>query len=48
MYNFVSVILNSNPVGAKITGGSLLFHASLTVILSETQFLDQIRINYIS
>ena len=44
----MSVILNSNPVGAKNTGGSLLFHTSLNVISAETQFEDQIRINYIS
>ena len=31
-YNFVSVTLNSNRVGATIAGGSLIFPAALTVI----------------
>ena len=44
-YNFVSVILNSNPVGATITGATLLFPATLTVISAKTQFLDQVKIN---
>ena len=42
-YNFVSVILNSNPVGATIAG--LSPSASLTVISAKTQFLDQVKIN---
>ena len=44
-YNFVPVILNSNSVGATITGGSLLFPASLAVISAKTQFLDLVKIN---
>ena len=47
-YNFVSVIYNSDPVGATIAGGSSLFPASLTFISANTQFLDQIKINFIS
>ena len=42
-YNFVSVILNSNPVGATIAG--LSPSASLVVISAKTQFLDQVKIN---
>ena len=42
-YNFVSVILNSNPVGATIAGLSPC--AALTVISAKTQFLDQVKIN---
>ena len=41
-YNFVSVILNSNPVGATIVG--LSPSASLSVISIKTQFLDQVKI----
>ena len=41
----MSVILNSNPVGATIAGGSLLFPATLTVISAKTQLLDQVKIN---
>ena len=48
MYNFVSVIWNSNPVGAKVSGGSLLFLAALTVISAKAHFLDQVKINSIS
>ena len=48
MYNFVSVIWNSNPVGATIAGGSLLFPASLTVISAKVQFLEQVKIESIS
>ena len=42
-YNFVSAILNSNPVGATIAG--LLPCASLSVVSAKTQFLDQVKIN---
>ena len=42
-YNFVSVILNSNPVGATIAG--LPSCAALTVISAKTQFLDQVKID---
>ena len=42
-YNFVSVILNSNPVGATIAG--LSPSASLSVISTKTQFFDQVKIN---
>ena len=42
-YNFVSVILNSNPVGATISG--LPPYASLSVISAKTQFFDQVKIN---
>ena len=45
-YNFLSVTLNSNPVGAIIAG--LLFCASLTVTSAKTQFLDQVKINFTS
>ena len=41
MYNFVSVILNVAPDGATIAGLTPAF----TVILVETQFLDQNKIN---
>ena len=44
-YNFVSVIWNSNPVGATTAGGSLLFPAALTVISAKAQFFIQVRIN---
>ena len=37
------VILNSNPVGATIAG--LSPSASLSVIPTKTQFLDQVKIN---
>ena len=37
-YSFVSVFLNSNPVGG-------LFAAAIS---AKTQFLDQVKINYIS
>ena len=47
-YNFVSVIWNSYPVGAKIVGESLLFPASLAVISAKTQFFDQVKISSIS
>ena len=42
-YNFVSVILNYNPVGAIIAG--LSSYAALTVTSAETQFFDQVKIN---
>ena len=42
-YNFVSVILNSNPVGATIVG--LSPYASLVVISAKTQFFDQNKIS---
>ena len=48
MCNFVSVIWNSNLVGATIAGGSLLFPAALAVISAKAQFLDQVKINFIS
>ena len=41
-YSFVSAILNSNPVGATIAGGSLLNPTSLTARSAETQFLNQV------
>ena len=44
----MSVIWNSNPVGATIAGGSLLFPAALTVISAKAQFLDQVKINSLS
>ena len=44
-YNFVSFIWNSNPAGATIAGGLLLFPASLTVISAKTQFFDEVKIN---
>ena len=44
----LSVIWNSNPVGAKIAGGSLLLPAAWTVILAKAQVLDQIKSNPIS
>ena len=44
-YNLVSVILNSNPVGATIAGGLLSFPAALTVISAKAQFLNQVKIN---
>ena len=44
-YNFMSVISNSNLVGATIAGGSLLFPAFISVISAKTQFLDQVKIN---
>ena len=34
-YNFMSAIWNADPVGAVITG----------IILTKTQFLDQVKIN---
>ena len=40
---FVYVILNSNPVGAIMTG--LSPSASLTVISVKIEFLDQVKIN---
>ena len=42
-YNFVSVILNSNLVGATIAGLPPCVY--LTVISAKTQFLDQVKIN---
>ena len=42
-YNFVFVILNSNPIGATIAG--LPPCAALTYISAKTQFLDQVKIN---
>ena len=45
-YSFAAGIWNSNPVGATIAGGSLLFPASL--ISPKTQFFDQVKINSIS
>ena len=42
------VIWNSNLVGATIAGGSLLFPAALAVISVKAQFLDQVKINFIS
>ena len=47
-YNFVSVIWNSNPVSATIAGGSLLFPATLNVIPTKAQLLDQVKMNYVS
>ena len=47
-YSFVSFRSNSNPVGATIAGGSLLFSASLVVISTKTQCFDQVKINYTS
>ena len=44
-YNFVSVILNSSPVGATIAGRSLLFSAALYIISAKTQFFDQVKMN---
>ena len=41
--NFVSLILNSDPIGATVAG--LLFCAALTVISTQTQFLHQVKIN---
>ena len=43
-YNVVSVILNSNPVGATIAG----LAAACIVISAKIQFLDQVKINSIS
>ena len=40
-YNFVSVILNANPVGATIAG----LAAAFTVILVKIHFLEQVKIN---
>ena len=40
-YNFVSVILNSNKIGATIAG----LAAASTVISAKTQFLDHVKIN---
>ena len=40
-YNFVSVVLNFAPDGATIAG----LEAVSTVILAETQFLDEDKIN---
>ena len=42
-YNSVSVILKFNPVGATIVGLSL--SASLSVISTKTQLLDQVKMN---
>ena len=42
-YNFVSVVLSSNPVGATIA--ELSPYAALTAISAKTQFLDQVKIN---
>ena len=39
----MSVILNSNPVGATIAG--LSSGAALIVTLAKTQFFDQVKIN---
>ena len=47
-YNFVSVIWNSNPVGATNAVGSLFFPAAFTVISAKAQFLDQVKIYSIS
>ena len=47
-YNFVSVIWNSNPVGATIAAGWLLSPAVLTVTSANAQFLDKVKINSIS
>ena len=44
--NCVSVIWNSNLAGAVIAG--LLLCATLTSISAKAQFLDQVKINYIS
>ena len=44
----MSVIGNSNPVGATIAGASLLFPAALTAISAKAQFLDQVKINSLS
>ena len=40
-YNFVSVILNSNSVGATISG----LESAFIVISAKTQFFDQVKIN---
>ena len=45
-YNFVSAIWNSNPFEGIIEG--LLPRAFLLVISAKTQFLDQVKINFIS
>ena len=42
-YNFVSFILNSNPVGVTIAGLSL--SGFLAVISAKTQFFDKVKIN---
>ena len=47
-YNFVSVIWNSNPVGAAIAGGSLFCSTAHTVILAKAKFFDQVKIDCIS
>ena len=47
-YNFVSLIWNSNPLGATIAGGSLLFAAALPVISAKAHLLGQVRSNSIS
>ena len=41
-YNFVSVVLNSNPLGGTITGS--LPCAFLLVISAKTEFFDQTKI----
>ena len=38
--NFVSVIWNSNPVGATIAGGTLIFYAAFTIRSAKADFLD--------
>ena len=48
MSNFVSVIWQSNPFGATIAGGSLLFPVALAVISAKTHSLGHIKINSIS
>ena len=44
----MSVVWDSDPVGATITWGSLVFPAVLAVISAKTQFLDQVKISSIS
>ena len=43
-FNFVSFIWNSNPIGATIASGSLLFPAAYAVISARMQFFIQVRI----
>ena len=42
-YNFVSVILNSNPVGATISGSSP--SASFFCHINQSTFFEQVKIN---
>ena len=45
-YNLVSVIWNSNPIGAAIAGSSP--SASFVVISAKTQFFEQVKISSFS